>query len=264
MKAIEKAAYLAHSKTKGYLNRLDRTRDLISKHPGYCSSVSWGKDSVAMVHLATQTLGEHRAINARYPNHNERFRDMDEVRDALLNRDDMRTINYQEVDTPGEWEMYEREGGGGFLTAETKKQREVCRWWKDNFVSNLEAASLSMGADGHFVGLCAEESRGRRMCLYVHGQSYERADGMKIALPMGWWSAKDIWAYHVVNNLPSLIIYDLSAEGRCRARSGFVFSTTGTENTLPRHGVWKEWERIYPDEFNEWIAAFPRLMEGVL
>lgn len=257
MDNLNKLAYHARYKTKPFIARLKYSADLIADHLDYAVSTSWGKDSIALLHIAAQINPHLCVINARYPNPAERFADMDCVRDLMLSRQDMQHVRYLEVDTPGEWEMYER-AGGGFAQAETKQQLEAARWWKDNFLINMGKALNDFGCSGVFLGLRAEESHARRMNVLVHGDDYQRKDGSKIALPIAKWSGDDVWTYIAKHDLPSLRIYDLASCGRERARSGFVFATGGA-GAIRRHGVWEDWRWIYPEEFRAWVDRFPEL-----
>ena len=263
MNNLELLAYLAHSKSKSFLRKLDNTIDFIIKHNDLCCSVSWGKDSVVMVHLVAQHLDSPKAINARYPCEFERLKDMDVVRDKVLNRKDMKKLKYLEVDTPGEWEMFER-AGHAFADASTKEEKESTKWWKDNFVKNMHNAAISIGCSGHFIGMCVEESRGRKLNVKKRGRFYIKKDGTPIGLPLAYWSSKDIWAYHVANKLPCLRIYEVSPRGRHLARSGFVFATSGGEDWIHSQGIWKEWEMAYPYEFNGWLDKFPEMRKIML
>jgi len=251
MTPIERAGYLAHARTPAYLRRLEKTRAFIADHADYAVSVSWGKDSAVMLHIAAQIRQDIVALNARYPNPAERFADLDRVRDEMLARTDMQSVRYAEVDTPGEWEMYERVGYG-FASFETPEEKAAARWWKQEFERNMNTAMNRAGCIGHMIGLCAEESRARRMNVKTHGDSYTKKNGQAIALPMAWWTAKDIWSYIVTHSLPWLRIYDVALCGRERARSGFVFATAGQKD-LESMGVWTDWRIAYPVEFRAWI-----------
>lgn len=257
MSPIDRAAYLSRAQDRHFVRKVGEAAELIYSHQSYAVSTSWGKDSVVLLHLAAQTLPRLRVLNARYPNPAERFPDMDRIRDLVLARDDMAGVHYIEVDTPGEWEMYER-AGGGFSEALTSEQKEATRWWKAEFTRNMGKALADLGGTGIFLGIRAEESHARRMNILVRGDSYERADGIAIALPLAHWSGQDVWTYTVAHDLPWLRIYDEACCGRERARSGFVFATGGA-GAIRRHGVWEDWRRVYPSEFSAWSSHFPEL-----
>ena len=257
MQPLERAAYLAHASRPAFGRRLAAAAALIHGADGCAVSVSWGKDSVALLHLAACVRPDIVVLNARYPNPAERFADMDRVRDAVLSRPEFARVRYVEVHTPGEWEMYER-AGGGFAEAVTPAQRAATSWWKAQFEANMGTAQQAAGCNGVILGLRADESHARRMNAITRGDDYVRADGMRVVLPLQRWSGADVWAYVASNDLPWLRIYDGATTGRELARSGFVFATGGA-GAIRRHGVWEDWRRVYPQEFAAWMARFPEL-----
>lgn len=257
MTPIERAAYLAHALTPAYRRKLAAAGRLIASASGCCVSVSWGKDSVVLLHLAAAVRPQIGAINARYPHPAERLSDMDRVRDLVLSRPDLAGLRYREAEIPGEWEMYER-AGGGFSEAVTPQQRAAVNWWREAFRRGMAAARDDLGGSGVLLGLRAEESHARRMNAATRGDDYRHADGSRVLLPLTPWTGRDIWAYLVQNDLPWLRIYDLAAAGRERARSGFVFATGGA-GSIRRHGAWEDWKTAYPQEFRAWITRFPEL-----
>lgn len=260
MTPIQKTSCLAHAKSKSYLIKLDKTKKFISNFNKYATSCSWGKDSVVLAHLASQLIPQHCILNARYPNPNERFADIDRVRNEMLNRLDMVEVKYFEVNTPGEWDMYEKVGYA-FESQSTTEEKKAAKWWKDSFIENMRKKTTEIECEGNFIGLCAEESRGRRINALFHGQSYQKKDGQKIALPLSWWTCEDIWAYIISNELPYLKVYSQSIFGRCRARSGFVFATTGKEDWIHSQGIWVDYMKVYPEEFQVWLDRFPELQQ---
>lgn len=257
MMPLERAGYIAHSMSRAYQSKLTKTQALIDSHPDYLVSTSWGKDSIVLLHVAAQVHDDLIAINGRYPNANERLSESDRVRDAILARDDMSHIKYHEVYVNGEWEMYER-AGGGFDIPITKEQKEAQRWWANGFTNNMSRAVYDNNRNGSFLGMRQDESHARRMNIAMRGNDYQKKDGTNICLPLAHWTGKDIWAYIATNNLPYLKLYDMSSCGRERTRSEFIFSTSAA-SAAKRHGVWEDWRKVYPQEFNAWLDKFPDL-----
>lgn len=251
MTSAERLGYLAHAATPAFQRRVDEARTLIAAHPGCAVSVSWGKDSVVLLHLAAHTLPRVAAINARY-RPEERLPDTDAVRDAVLAR--LPNVAYREAPCVGEWEMYER--AGFFVDPETPEQREAVRWWKEAFLEALAEARRALGATGVMLGLRADESRARGMNYAVRGSSYLR-QGERVVTPLARWRGPDVWAYHVLHDLPWLHAYD-AAPDRERARSAFTFATGGA-GAIRRHGAWLEWRAAYPTHFEGWLERFPAM-----
>lgn len=254
MRTGEREAARLTAGLRSHQRRLVEAQAIIRAHPRHLICTSWGKDSTALLAVAAETLPRVVAMNIRYPNKAERFSDIDRVRDAALRL--LPTIEYVEVECPGEWEMYERVGHG-FIGPQTAEERAAVCWWRDEMNARTRVALDRLGATGLMWGLRAGESRGRRGNIRSRGMSYVRKDGLAVALPLAWWRGPDVWAVLVTRGLPWLRIYDEAEAGRDRARSGFVFAT-GSE-TAHAFGATQDWERVYPAEFRAWVAAFPEL-----
>lgn len=254
---IERLGYLAHAQSQTYQNKVAKALELIVTHDDYAVSVSWGKDSIVLLHLCATVYPDITALHGRYGNINEHIADTDRVRDAMLAK--LPNVVYDEIPIAGEWDMFER-AGGAFDIPATDRQKEAYKWWVDNKWSAKSAPALvERGKNGSFVGMRQEESHARRMTIAKRGKDYQKANGDNMCLPLAHWTGKDIWAYIFSHDLPYLTAYDNANTSRERVRSEFVFSGQSAE-ALKRHGVWQDWERCYPDEFSAWMAKFPELM----
>lgn len=255
--AAEGDMYRRHARSPIFRTRVNEVQRLIAAHPDFAVSVSWGKDSSTLLTLAASINPIIKSINIRYPNPSERFADIDRVRDAILSRPEMARVQYAEVSCPGEWEMYER-AGHGFIEAQTREQRAVVSWWKRQLDVAAAEALRIVGAKGTFLGLRKEESFARRMNIKERGLVYCKNSGANIAIPLGHWSGRDVWAWIATQRLPYLRIYDTAGVGRERARSGFVFAT-GCPEAIERNRVWDDWIATYPHEISAWLRQFPGL-----
>jgi 3'-phosphoadenosine 5'-phosphosulfate sulfotransferase (PAPS reductase)/FAD synthetase len=61
--------------------------------------------------------------------------------------------------------------------------------------------------DSYFVGIRAQESRGRRISLRHHGMRYLNTAGLLRLCPLAWWKTEDVAAYTVIHDLPLLDSY---------------------------------------------------------
>jgi phosphoadenosine phosphosulfate reductase len=257
MTPIERAGYLAHAARPAFQRRVAAALELIAAHRGYCVSTSWGKDSVVLAHLCVTACRTMPIVNLRYPNPAERIADEDRVRDETLALEEFSKAIYLEETTPGEWEMFER-AGSGFSEAQTAEQRQALAWWAKEYDAAAKRVEKRARAAGTLIGICKEESVGRRLNLRTRGLSYEKKDGRRIAAPLGDWRADDIWAYLVSRGLPWLRLYDLATRGRKVTRSGIAFAA-GAGGVTRAQGVWEDWRRVYPVEFGAWMRRFPEL-----
>lgn len=256
MTPIARAGYLAHAASPSYRRRVERTRELILKHPDLCVSASWGKDSNVLLHMVSAVLNRPIiAVHGRYPD-DDRAPDMDAVRDAVVDacHGDIRCID---VPVPGEREMFRRVGHA-WTDSETQEERRAESWWAASFSAGMANGLKAAGCDGSFIGMRADESHARRMNIAKRGQSYCVASrgGERVVLPLAGWSGRDVWAYTVANNLPWLRMYEFG-ESRERARSDFTLAVGG--GALKRHGVFQTYRDAYPHWWRSLIAEFPEL-----
>lgn len=63
--------------------------------------------------------------------------------------------------------------------------------------------------DSFFVGLRKDESTTRRITLKAHGMFYKNAAGLYRICPLADWTAKDVEAYIVEHQLPTLKSYSI-------------------------------------------------------
>jgi len=250
MTPMQRAGWLAYASTGAYLRRIERTAALMCAHPGFAVSVSWGKDSVAMLHLAATKIGHVVAVHGRYSRHDE-LPDIPVVRDSVLEMLGDR-VTYIEVPVWGDWELYQR-AGRFFWEPETPEDRALLREWKQDFVQAIESAAKKAGARGMMIGMCAHESKARRLNVAVRGEAYQVTDRLPTLLPLARWSADDVCAYHAANGLPWLHIYDVAADPRT-ARSELSFASWCVD-AIRRHGALTEWESAYPNLVRQWLAT---------
>lgn len=257
MTPLQKAGYLAHAQSVGYKKRLQRAMSMISEHPDYCVGISWGKDSLCILHMALEAHGTATAVHGRY-SENEEVPDIPLVRQAFLDR--FPEVAYSEAKVWGDWEIYRR-AGRFFLSPETPAERKIIADWHTEFMAAMDKEMTSAGASGKILGIAAHESHGRAMNIYKRGAHYEtKAESMPKLLPIAHWKPEDVWAYMLMHNLPRLKIYDFADDPE-RARSEVAFAAIGGEaaDAIRRHGAWQLWADCYPDLWRKWVTQWPEV-----
>jgi predicted phosphoadenosine phosphosulfate sulfurtransferase len=68
------------------------------------------------------------------------------------------------------------------------------------------------GYRGYLTGMRSDESKGRLANRKFRGLSYLKKDGISVCNPLGDWSAADVWAAVVSNDLPCCHHYQLIYE----------------------------------------------------
>lgn len=133
---------------------------------------SFGKDSAVMLHLVLQQKPD---IDVRFI----RWKQETEFID-----------NYDEVIS--KW--------SGLKLTQVELSRE--------FLSEKRTDRYdTVGYDSYFIGLRSQESTARRITLKTHGTFYRNISGMVRISPLADWTEKEITAYVVSNDLPTLNTY---------------------------------------------------------
>lgn len=199
MRAIERAGYLAHSRSPAHQRRLARAEKIICDMLARCQApyvaCSFGKDSSCLLWLVLQhvpdipvrilTSGETRLLHAN----------LDEVMDWWRAR--YPKMDLQEI-------LVDRVFSAEWQEADWTEQRKAGR---RDIVNRLPTSG---DFDGVFMGLRDEESNRRRLATHKNGPIRHTA-GMWCAVPLADWLTDDIGAMTCVHNLPLLEAYE--AEG---------------------------------------------------
>lgn len=252
VRAVERAGYLAHARTRGFQRRLEEARECIREMYLRCRApfvaYSCGKDSTAMLWLVQEakpnavarvlTGGETRLLHADVDAMLAWWREKCPFLDlAEVNIDHVFAAGWE---TAGFWEQY---------------QTFVGEWAK-----YLHAAG---NWDGVFIGLRNDESNTRRMAdrrredrrYPIRRYVDTRTDGLArvtVACPLAEWSIEDVGALHALHDLPLLAAYADGLDARTKLRVG---------KTALRMGQVAELRRRDQAAYNRLIARFPELAQ---
>ena len=214
---------MAHAGTIAFCRRVAEAKEAIRmfrKRGPFCVWTSWGKDSVTVAHLCLEVAPDAPLIHLRPTNHNP---DCDLVRDFY--RKHFPGQPYLEV--PVDYSDLDRTRlPEHILDRETDK-----RWFAA--IRQVEK-KLSQR---RVLGIRAEESTPRRMRIGRYG-----LDTGKALAPIGHWSARDVFAYLAVNNLPVHPAYACLGGGRWK-RERIRVAEIG--DTRGRGFGRREWEEEY-------------------
>lgn len=219
--------YQLHAKTGSYRAKLAQATDVIERGLSCVArpyvACSFGKDSSVMLHLIMAVKPDVPVRFIRWRNETEIIDDYD----AVLEWWRERNVNL---------EMIEMQ--------RTSFDESVPDRWRTD------------GYDSYFIGFRADESRGRRMTLRVHGVIYKNSAGMTRIAPLAWWSEGDVGAYIVENVLPLLSSYGGDLSNRTSAR--VPREAFGIRDAMLRKLKYRD-----PAAFNELAARFPEVKEYV-
>ena len=176
-------------------------KEALNIAPAYVA-VSWGKDSVVMLHLCQQIKPDIIAVNYG-SSEQDTVDSYSQVINDYLQRF---PTNYKELIGLPEW------------ANEPDTVQDRC--------NQILEGKYNLA----FVGLRAEESKNRKRSIAQNGLIHEyksgRYKGHYRVCPLGWWTWRDVWAYTVVNNLPYLDSYDYKdrERGRTNAHARYWFT----------------------------------------
>lgn len=160
-------------------------------------SVSWGKDSIVMLHLAQQINPDILAVHYASPeSHAGITSNFPEVIKSYLSRFN---TNYRYLVA---------EPGWAFTPTSTK----------DRVHSMIDTDFYRMD----LIGVRAEESKERQIAVSRYGAIHQYTNGLWRCFPLAYWKTRDIWAYIALHDLPYLIAYNYS--DRTNPHAVFWFS----------------------------------------
>lgn len=219
------------SKHSGYIKKLAKANEIIQHGLAVCSnpfvSCSFGKDSAVLLHMVMK----HRSnIEARFIKWPESYLiyDFEKVIEAWI----ALGANVKILE----------------LTRESLNDKVRDRW--------LRLAAMNE-ADGSFVGLRADESKGRRMTLISNGTVFKNKNGFYRICPIAFFNTEDVAAYIYQHNLPTLNIYK---------QEGFQKRTS---SRIPRNDFFIRQEMIQNlrlrdySSFKKVLDMFPEIEEYV-
>jgi len=193
-------------------------RDFARAGPCY-ASVSWGKDSVVLAHLAWRLRADGLSIPlAWFPAGSLENPDNVRVRDAFLEMHP--GVEYREVDAGPATPERARGGGDGH----------------DGAQEEFEAAAKKLGWR-YASGVRGEESTARALRMRRYGLATERT-----CAPLGWWRSEHVFAYLFAHGLPVHPAYACLMDGQLD-RGEVRVATIGGRRGVGRGR--REWERRY-------------------
>jgi len=182
MDAREREAFDAYAQLPAFRRKVERSleviREALAIGPAYVA-VSWGKDSVVMLHLCQQVQPDILAVH-------------------IGHKDQELIDNYGDVISRycAEWQT-----NHCWVKGDQKNAKE-----------GIERLGIISSHPVAFIGMRAEESSIRKKTIGKNGLIYRYTSGNLAnsyrCTPIAYWGWKDVWAYIVSCGLPYLASYD--------------------------------------------------------
>ena len=213
-------------KTTIYKKRIASANKIILDGLNVCKqpfvSCSFGKDSAVMLHLVQNHVRNIEARFLRWPETN------------IIN-------NYEDV--IAQWDAL----GANIKILDMARDR-----LNENVADRWSSLAKISDSDGSFVGLRADESKGRRITLRANGVVYKSKSGFYRICPLAYWKSEDVAAYAYQHDLPMLNTYKDSGY-QSRTSSRIPRSDFGIREEMLRDlkiknpAGFKELEKIYSE-----------------
>lgn len=200
MNESERILFQFHAKKAAFQNKLAQSRLLIEQAlqiDKACVYLSWGKDSICLVHLCQQILPDIPIISFGHPEREE-------------------IANYQEVEAQ-------------YCKAFSPNLTTILMAG-DHVPAKVNEAKLWEIYPVSILGIRKEESQKRSIAISKYGATYQYKSGVKSGswrcFPLAFWSWLDVWGYIAVNDLPYLNAYESQTWERGRTTDHFSKNTS--------------------------------------
>lgn len=191
-------------------------------------SVSWGKDSTVLAHLAVRSglplSLVHLSVRTIH-----RDQEIDIVRDCFLEKYG-HLIKYIQIN----------------INPTGKEQRETGHC--PELDQGIREAAARLGTARYIGGVRAAESGGRRIRMRQHG-----IHTAQTCQPLGWWSAAEIFGYLAYHGLPVHPAYGMTRGGVWPREQIRVSILGGKKGTSMGRREWEE--EYYPDQLRRLEVA---------
>ncbi len=248
MQNMNQKADTIHAKTIEFITKVSEAHELIKKSLQHMKnpylSFSGGKDSTVMLHMLLKHKSNIPVIywdaDASYPD-TEQF-----IKKVVIEWD----LNFIRRKTESMFSVFHKYGVNH---PQIENKTMIATVYEP-----IKKLIEDYGFDGVFVGLRAQESKGRRKLIKSRGQLfYNKSQKVMECLPVAQFTVEDIWAYITANDLKYNSIYDrTSMLSRNELRVSYWCGESCREM-----GRWVWLKKEYPELYNKFTSEFPEVRE---
>ena len=248
MQSLNQKTDMLHAKTVEFITKVSEAHEIIREALQHMKqpylSFSGGKDSTVMLHMLLKHKPDIPVIywdaDASYPDTEHFIEEV--VRDWSLNFIRRKTESMYSV-----FRKY------GVNHQQIENKTMIATVYKP-----IKKLIEDYGFDGVFVGLRAQESKGRRKLIKSRGQLfYNKSQKVMECLPAAQFAVEDIWAYITFFMLPYNNIYNRTS---MIPRNEIRVSYWCGESCRER-GRWVWLKKEYPELYNKFASEFPEVRE---
>ena len=184
-------------------------------------SLSWGKDSIVMLHLIRKFCKNTYVI---FANTEMEYPETYKYRDKMLKTDfkDMKYIETKPIKSF--WDCVKEYGYPHKRNPDqnktSKRTPKCCIFLKERPLRNKQK---ELSVDLVFIGLQTTESMNRRrLFMRLGSYYYKKTDDINICLPLTIWTDADVNRYINDNDIILNPLYDIMKRTGCMACTGFT------------------------------------------
>jgi phosphoadenosine phosphosulfate reductase len=225
----EQLIFLGWSQLPRFKRKVDQSLTYIKEALSITDSayvaISWGKDSIVLLHLCQQIKPDILSVNF-----SDRYRDLQSnYQQVIGNYPNL--SNYQELYFEGIGEAN----------------------WKTLIDKELV-----------FIGCRSQESKYRKLAVNKYGINYQYKSGKYRSFPLAFWDIKDIWAYIFLHNLPYLKNYENNFNNRTSIVHDFnLHHENNHRGKLINHGIISDLKKQNPEYFALYQQFYPEIKNYV-
>jgi len=194
MDLIKKLEWEIYSKTNRFKAVVMQAKEIIAHaialNLKFAIQWSGGKDSTAMTHLI-KTMSDFPIII--------QFDDCDWEETKPYVNDISQKFNWKIHDVYPDFSIWE-----GMIKSKPA-ENSVCATshylTRDGFIKPIQKKVKELNCKGRFMGLRAEESKGREKNYKTRGSLYQLKNKEYVCTPLINWTARDVFSYLVLNNI---------------------------------------------------------------
>ena len=225
---------------------------------------SWGKDSLAVLHLV-KTVADKlgRTFQVLWNNTKVHYPSVYKVKAQLEKEWDLDIVEAKPYKTY--WEIIEEYGFPGIDSSDrsNRANSSCCYYIKKKPTKD---AIKEHKWDLYFDGLTAYESDRRYMNIKEYGLSHHhKTFGLQKVHPIGWWTVDDVWDYIEKHNIPYPDVYD--NEINDYTKRGYSEQRQGHRvDRAIRNGCWgcTLAIRVEPNKIKQLRKYYPKLWQALM
>ena len=251
MRESDRRMYEAWATLSAYRRRVAQAKEVMLRGADrgtMALAVSWGKDSLAMAHLALEVAPGatlfHLASPYELPGYEE---------SVAYFSSRMTVHNAEAPRTLADYIEWCRDVGLPHERTRAAQHRAVKEIKKDRGSEWIHEHGFTVMA----LGMRIDEKGPRAAMLRARGPVYSLVDGTHRCCPIAYWTGRDVWAYIVTNGIPyNRRLYDAETHGMTREtirNTGWLSTDGAGEGRIA-------WLREhFRDQYETLVKEFPHV-----